>query len=236
MKIERSDTAQPADTSTELRIKYAFMRRALAYDQCGLVSYDILAAWTELLYSAMMRAPPDHYKAISMDQILAADKALFIVAARMTRSGISPKPDGTKPLEDAIIEAQKDCQVTTLLMNLPHGGHGGHNVSSNSGNNNVKVKKWGQKGNAGKGAKTNGSSKGSGGKSKGKGRGKGPNMPQRLMGMHYMTPDGSPICFNFNLDGCSGAALGGTCGKGKHVCCTPRCYGDHSLSNCTKTK
>jgi hypothetical protein len=67
--------------------------------------------------------------------------------------------------------------------------------------------------------------------------GKGPRMPLELVGMSSSTPQGSPICFNFNLDGCK---PGERCPKGFHVCCRPGCgkqdHGcmdhDHAVKPC----
>lgn len=239
LTVSAKEADLQADTSTELRVKYALMRRALAYDQCGLVDYETLASWSDYLYEQVMRPPPDNYRSISMDQALAADKALFICAARATRAGISPKPDGTKPLEDALVAARRDPQVAMLLMPLPKGGGGGGGGGSggsggagNGAGPGKKVKQWQNKGDKGKG-KGGKATKGSG---KGKGKqgkfSKGPRMPEKLVGMHSMTPDGYRICYDFNLEGCSEGKAGQTCSKGKHCCCRPGCYKDHPLYEC----
>ena len=43
------------------------------------------------------------------------------------------------------------------------------------------------------------------------------------------TADGRPICYNFNLEGCSQAAAGASCPKGLHVCAT--CGKVHSMKD-----
>ena len=126
LKVQEAKHDVPADVSTELRIKSALIRRALAYDQCGLVEFATMNKWMEYLYQQLMRpAPNEKFSPVGMEQALAADKALFIVAARATRAGIAPRPDGTLPLQVALKEARTDPQVTMLLMPLPKAAGGG---------------------------------------------------------------------------------------------------------------
>ena len=40
-------------------------------------------------------------------------------------------------------------------------------------------------------------------------------------------PDGNPICYPYNCDGCSDAADGARCKRGMHVCA--KCFGLHSI-------
>eukprot|EP00971_Amphidinium_carterae_P339648 6477575-Amphidinium_carterae.1 len=42
------------------------------------------------------------------------------------------------------------------------------------------------------------------------------------------TPDGSAICFSYNLDKCPVQGVG--CGRGKHVCTL--CFKQHPFSKC----
>ena len=133
--------------------------------------------------------------------------------AELTRNGISPRPDGSKPLEGAIPLAKADPQVATLLQPLPYavGAQGSK-------------RKWSTDDAASK-AENASKGKGRGKKGKAKGRGKGAVMPAALKGMHSKTPQGRPICFNFNMSGCSSA----NCSMA-HVCCKPGCYKTHPVS------
>ena len=59
-------------------------------------------------------------------------------------------------------------------------------------------------------------------------------MPKELVGMHSRDAKGDPICFGFNLaSGYKDAAAGAKCRRGRHVCCTPGCYGSHARQSCT---
>ena len=71
------------------------------------------------------------------------------------------------------------------------------------------------------------------GVAKGKGKGKVAKakrgmMPRGLIGMDARTDDDEPICFDYNLAGCTRARPGETCHKAKHVCCKKGCHWAHS--------
>ena len=72
-----------------------------------------------------------------------------------------------------------------------------------------------------------------GGKGKGKkertGTSKGGNMPPELRGKAKATKAGDPICFAYNVNGCSNAKHGGRCNRGLHVCAEPGCEQPHPI-------
>lgn len=95
---------------------------------------------------------------------------------------------------------------------------------------------------------SSGNSPGKGGKqSGGQGKGRkatkgsktkerGPPMPQELLGMMRAVPEGhdgagEPICWAFNLEGCSDAPPGKRCRKGWHICMRPGCGKAHNQRN-----
>ena len=89
----------------------------------------------------------------------------------------------------------------------------------------MKVKKGGKGGKGGKGSHK-------GGKSKSGKKGAG-LLPLALQGGSTRNNKGEPICFNFNLGGCSYARDGATCNKGLNCCA--KCFAtDHSFQNCPK--
>ena len=212
-----------ADTSTEMRIRAALTRRALAYDQCGLMSYECLNSWTEFLFTQILRSAPVGYASVTMQQALQADKALFQVLARTTRNGIGPNLAGVKPLEVAMQAARSDPQVAMLLMPMPGGSSAKRTMNFDSEDFPKKQKTKGK----GKGKDKIVNSTGA----KGKGQGKG-SRPLELKGMYFRTPSGDAICSNFNLS--SGCDNGPSCRNGKHVCAYPKCQGQHSLVECPK--
>ena len=51
-----------------------------------------------------------------------------------------------------------------------------------------------------------------------------------LTTLHVNNNPDEPICYAFNLEGCTGATDGGRCGKGHHLCA--KCGGPHGQRNC----
>ena len=100
-----------ADTSTELRTRAALCRRALAYDQSNLMSFEIMEKWQNYMLAQMMRVAPEKLKAVSMALILQADKHLFMALAGLTRSGIAPSIAGVKPMETHMDAARADPRL-----------------------------------------------------------------------------------------------------------------------------
>jgi hypothetical protein len=193
----------------------------LAYDQVGLIGFEILSSWIEFLFKQLMRSPPENYQQVSMDQILSADKQLFIALASLTRTGITAL--GRRPLEDCFPEARADPQVAMLLMPLPLSGAGQKRKLEAVWTEPVQQQYQGGKA-KGKG-KGRGKGKGKGKAKEGKGR---TQMPDELRGMHFRTPNGDSICFGYNMAaGCNVPYC-----RNKHVCCKPGCYSSgHSVIN-----
>ena len=166
----------------------------------------------------MGRDALDGYKEISMQQVLQADKQAFVAMSDLCRSGLGRDAAGTRYAERALNIVRADPMVMTLLNPLPR-------ATSSRPDPAPKGK--------GKGGKQNlpGVKKDSPAKaSKGKGKGAG-KLPKALIGLNGKTSSGDPICFGFNLSGCTACAIGARCSKGVHVCA--KCLGNHSLNSCS---
>jgi hypothetical protein len=182
----------------------------------------------------MMRSPPDGYHAVTLQQALQADRALFVAMAEMTREGINLDASGNKPLEQAIIRARVDPQVNMLLQPLPASSKRTfsqmdepvRNVPGQPGFGKKKLRK--EAAAQRRSQQSRGSDyKGDKGKGRGKSSGKASRMPNALKGMAEKTPSGDTICFAFNLSTCKN---GSSC-RHQHVCCKPGCFQPHSLQN-----
>lgn len=236
IKERQHDASLAADVSTEMRTRYALTRRALAYDQVGLCDFHVLDGWSDFLWEQMMRPPPVGYTQISLDQVLQADRAIFLVLAELTREGITIRPTGVKPIEAAFPTARLDPQVAMLLQPLALSQRSAPfttpqvTLPSPPGQGKKALKRAAAQAKAAASApyaKPAGviipKGKGKGGKSAGKGS-KG--MPAELAGMADRTSAGEPICFKFNMAG--GCPYGTNC-RNKNVCCVPGCFSpDHN--------
>jgi hypothetical protein len=233
-----------ADTSTDLLLKQCLQRRSLAFDQWRLADYLKFEKWTKVLIEAYIRSPPQGFRRVSVEQMHRADVELFAFIQEETRNGVRPAADGTLPFEVALEKAMQSHLVLQHLQPLqnPGGASSGlkRRVEDSTDAKGADTKQHRQveqlkneirnlkSGNSGPERKTKGGKGGKGGGKTGKGtgsarEGSGPRMPLELIGMSPTTADGSPICFNFNLDGCSKATPGNRCPRGFHVCCRPGC-------------
>eukprot|EP00435_Cladocopium_sp_Y103_P037752 s2763_g10.t1 len=216
--------------STELDIMEAMQRRSLAFDAAGLVEYEVFQKWVQSLFQLLRQAPPPGFRAPGVTQLLRADRQAFVRMQELTREGIRPRPDGTRPLDDIIRSLPTDHTVVYYMLptaepskaptpktpkaaapapapwqNWQKGG----DSSSWRGAKQTQWKKPKKAGNAGQ-------------------------LPIQLKGCDGATPDGARICYAYNINGCSKAADGESCDKGKHVCATRGCHGKHPHHSCPK--
>ena len=150
--------------------------------------------------------PPPNYQATSLSQILRADREVWVHMSQNV-DDIRQQPDGSRPLDRAIMEALSDYNVAFHLLPLP--------LPSSSSYAPVRNREASQ-------FDTN--YKGKSGSSGRKGKGKSKNQqgssvaPRGITGAVGRDSKGRAICFNFNLGECPDAPVGGVCKRGRHVC------------------
>lgn len=232
LKAVWSQAAVTAELGNDLKIKEALCRRGLAFDQANLIGYAVHQEWIEVLFRRLSESPPPNYRSLSMDQIIAADKKLFVRMAEDTRGGIAPSIAGGRPLDAALAKWMSHQDVLYLLSPLQSGGaRKGKGKSSKmsdaiasdhpyGGNGKQRGKGGGKQGKKGRG------------KGGGKSGGKSFDVPP---GCVASTPAGRRICFSFNRPGgCpSGILAGSDCPRGAHICGKMGCFQDHPAYDCT---
>ena len=216
-----------SDASTEYRLRLCLQRRSLAFDQMDLLPYAVQEKYHNYLFDLILKPIPSSHKQVSIEQILLADRQIFIRMSETLRNGISKKADGSYPIALALAEALVDPVVNSMLQPMVK--------SSQSSSDNRRQAPYIEKKGKGKGFGGGGKglvgSKGSGGKKGGKPPYTG--MPRDLQGGHAKSPQGKAICFGFNLGGCSRRKTNDGCEKGQHVCCG--CFAkEHAYINCPK--
>ena len=235
LKLVNEEHAEAPDLSSDLFLRYALQRRALAYDMASLIQYEVLELWHDLLFNRRMREPVPGFGEVSLQQIRSADKFFFEKLGRATRTGCTPGSDGARPLDALIRQFLESSEVLMYLMppqlskrvdKRPGDSDEPAATLSRGQLKRQRVAAAKAKG-AGKAAiPGKGSGKPPG---KGKGGGKGPNMPQQLAGGVPKDDQGKSICFGYNLGSCSNA----NCWNGRHCCCKRGCFGeDHTFLNC----
>jgi hypothetical protein len=227
LKIATKEPDMKAPIASDLHLRLAFRRRALAYDQCNLIGYEVLEAWAEKLFGAMELIPPPSYASVSRSQILSADQALFSKAIEVCRRGIVPRTDKgllVRPFEEALLKFMDDPSVIFNLLPLPIGS-GKHKTSLD-----VEMEGSAKKQ---KGEFPKPSARGKG-KGKGKGKKDPPKLPQSLAGC-WKNVRGKAACKFFNMNICkSDARPGESCNQGVHLCMAPTCGQPHPAASCDK--
>jgi hypothetical protein len=245
IRISTQDHKVDADVSSDLRIRNAFTRRSLAYDQSALMTFGPQMEWVDHLFSLMHQPALDNFQVITMAQCMNADRRLFEIMAENTKKSIKADLAGIRPLDEAMKNFRNDARVNFLLLPLPGGakdkkpqGEGKEKdkpwwVKQKEEKQKVKQDEWKKKDPKGKGK---GKEKGKNGKgAKSSGAKTGPaSCPDELKGMVQADDEGNFLCWNFNLScGCPHAKPGARCRRGRHICCKPGCGGNHSLQQCT---
>ena len=204
-------------------------------DQVGLASFADMEEHHDFLYALVMKSVPDTHHAISLQQVLQADRHMFAKATELCTTGLAVVAalgivPAMYPMMAAILQSRNDPIIQSMLQPLPR-GHG----SAQSVVLHEKVKP---------GAKDHGPYGKGKGKGAGKGAGKGKggkqskgkpysSLPAELEGMNATTKHGKKYCFAFNLaNGCEYAKPGAWCKKGLHGCM--KCGGPHAAIACPK--
>ncbi len=229
-----------ADASSPLLVKDALTRRGLAAELGGIMSYESHDKLSRFLFKHFNKPPPDsRYANVTLEQLRSCDKAVFIELGERTRDGIRRLANGTLPLDNEIDDVLRSFEVVALVTPLPQRASTGTAKRANAPETEEEEPKPGRMAQR-RAAKRNRaaaqeaalqklrqevSSLKSAGRdevSKGKGKGRS-NVPRELIGKTTTMPDGTPICFNYNLGGCNDAQPGDKCRRGLHVCAEPGC-------------
>ena len=94
LKISSSSKFEPCDISSEILLRYCFIRRALAMEQANILAYQHRERWLEKIMSCRLETVPSGFARTTFQQIEAADKKLFILLGEKTRSGIKAGANG----------------------------------------------------------------------------------------------------------------------------------------------
>ena len=216
----------------------------------GLMSYESHELLRAKLLAALTKDPPDpRYSSLSVEHIRAADKEAFRMLAKTLRSGVKPlSPADPPPANKAVEEVLASVEFNLFLLPLPcskgsASASGEKRRSEDDGNQGPAKKSRNQRRQAQLvalrstgdtqrqptqpthehrqpqgGARAN--------------RTSGP-MPRQLIGGVATLPDGTRLCFSFNLGNCRDAAPGESCRKGKHLCTKRGCQGKHPAVECS---
>ena len=192
LKSEAKSDHIRADTSSEILLQFALLRRGLALEMANLLDFRMHRRWAEKLIETRMAVQLDTRAQVSFAQLEAADHKFFQELADRTHEGVQSTSAG-RPLDGCFEEVFNLPEVTHIMQPLP----------KPSGRVDPPPKRPHPYERPAQGGK------------KGKGSGKGtPRMPKELRGCRACTNRGDPICFGCGLKTCTEQVKGGRCPKG----------------------
>eukprot|EP00435_Cladocopium_sp_Y103_P044084 s317_g12.t1 len=170
--------------------------------------------------SGDLKEPVKGFRAVSLQQVVNADREMWMLAAQEARGKVLTDP--SKPL-DAVLEAAFKAPETSYhLLPLPSSSQAA--ATSNNAEQSDGGRKGGPTKRPFKGNNNHPSKKG-------KGKGKGIDVPA---GCVAETGAGQRICFQYNRKRCNYQDKD-RCARGLHVCWAKNCGGKHPHADCSGT-
>ena len=204
LKSSVSNSLEDVDTSTELKLFFAFQRRHLAFEMMHLLSWEACQLWLDKLMGSLLSDTPSTHASLSLSQIVKADREIFSILAAEHQGELRGKATEAPPLDAAFRRLMHDPRVNIHLVPMPKGTKRVHDTDKAD----PPVKKI-------KGAD----------KEK-----KVPQLPPSLKGTKTKNEKGKPLCWHYNLEKrCSNPVKAGRCRFGYHQCmrCLKTGHGAH---------
>ena len=218
LRLTKRQKLDSINLTGEHRLRQAFVRRSQAYDLANIGTFAVLDKWTQKLFERMNEPPLANYKFVSVEQVMNADKALWVKVSDSTRGRLNTST-GTRKIFD--VEFEKFCEHPEVLQHLmplqqssSARGSGHHDDPFLSHQD---VKHGGGKGNKGKG--------------KVKGKTKGPGIP--VPDDCEIFVDNKQLCKKWQVGRCSAKVKAGKrCMIGWHLCWKKNCHKAHPGGEC----
>ena len=221
---------QLCPVATELDVLEAMTRRSLAFDLVELIDFETFVKWNQHLFQILRQAAPPGFKQPSVTQLLRADRQAFVRMQELSRDGVKPQADDTRPLDAMIQGLPQDHAVMYYMLPTqpqakakpdkpqPKSQEWSSNWQNQSKTNYKASDKVWKKGKTKRGHMYP----------------SGRKLPIALKGCASCLPNGSRLCFAYNIDGCNKAQAGETCERGYHLCATKGCGEKHPHHSCPK--
>lgn len=223
IKVSKQSAVTECSINGEIKLRAAFTRRSLAYDLANIASFEVLESWSQLLFDRICQEPPTGYRHISTDQIIHADRKLWVKVAETTRSKVTgTTAEGIKNVDVALRELAHHPDVQFHMLPLPL------RESSQSSSSNQRFQPYQQ--DRPQGAQQQKGKGKSGGKDQGKGRIQIPDGCAIKFGENK----NKPICMKFNVGACrTNVKAGKRCMHGYHVCWKVNCNRHFPYHECS---
>ncbi|CAL1131971.1 unnamed protein product [Cladocopium goreaui] len=136
LRLSKKQKLDDVNVTGEHKLRQAFLRRSLAYDLAGIATFAALDLWTQKLFEKMNETPLTNYRHISVEQVINADKALWVKVSNDTRGKLQPKTGADKPFDIAFEKFSEHPEVLqhlTPLQSVISQKHDATNTSSATG-------------------------------------------------------------------------------------------------------
>ncbi|CAE7806588.1 unnamed protein product [Symbiodinium sp. CCMP2592] len=118
LKVIQKKPQPTCDTTGMYPLRQAFQRRSLAFDLGHLCSFEAMETWINKLFEAVQRTVPKGYVAVSLGQVVTADRELFVRLADMLEGQLQ-KPIGVeKPMDAALRDLSGSQEINQFLQPL----------------------------------------------------------------------------------------------------------------------
>ena len=121
VKLQHAPQNLECDANDSLKCQWAWQRRGLAYDQCGMISHSAHQRWIQKLLDSLSTMPPAGYAPITLAQCIRADKEMFLLMSQENLPSFKPGSSGEKPLDSLMARLMCDVRVSQFLLPLPKG-------------------------------------------------------------------------------------------------------------------
>ena len=220
VKVTAAESNLKVDNNTELQLQWSLQRCGIALDQCRLIDWETHQKWVQYLLGLLSKPAPEGYAKIKMDQVIKADKELFMVMSEEHQQTNDRLTDVPSPMNQAFKRLSTDPRITMYLLPLPQ-----HSVSKGGPTNT--------------GPQNHGAPSKSGTKGGGKVRKEGEQSqraknicPAELKEYKQSDEQGRPICWSYNMkNGCKETVTDGRCKKGMHICMKCK-RNNHGVATC----
>ena len=118
LKLQKASHVEPCNTGSEILVKYALTRRALALEQANLVKFSLMEAWSEKMMQSRLEEPNSGFSRTTMKQLEQADRKLFVLLGEQTREGIKATAGG-RPIDAIFEKCTQSSEVLSLLQPRP---------------------------------------------------------------------------------------------------------------------
>ena len=216
LRLSKKQKLDDVNVTGEHKLRQAFLRRSLAYDLAGIATFAALDLWTQKLFEKMNETPLTNYRHISVEQVINADKALWVKVSNDTRGKLQPKTGADKPFDIAFEKFSEHPEVLqhlTPLQSVISQKHDATNTSSATGK-----------------GKASNPLDGKGKSSKGKGK---PNTGIEVPDDCEIFVDGKQLCKRWQVGRCTAKIQPGKrCMVGYHMCWKKSCHKLHPGNEC----